>query len=519
MKKVKKSEHLGIFLNILIFVLFFILYRQAIAWILSSYAETASYEYGVVFAAFLIIIIFFIYKNRGKLTELFCFQIQPVLLGILIILLSLDLLNTVFLHYNIVSALLFFCSLYFLIGFYLRNEIWKRGFWIIALFCLTLPFAEHLQTFVGFPVRLLTAKIVSLLMHFLGQSNVTDATIIITENNATSIDLPCSGVNSIYIGTFFMLFVYFLKKVRPSLKLIGASILFYLVILFFNTWRVFSLIYIYDVLKLASFGNAIHVGLGMFGFAISCVFLWILTNRFLLEKNIGKKKISKNLAQDKKLAEKVVASGFSFKSLSIEKQKNSLFLIIFIFAIFSELNLYGLKNGSGEIPATKLQNSASINFNLPSYQLTEIPFSEKEKTFFQNREVEFSKKYTGLTESKIPFTLLLVKSKSWRTHHNPEICLQGLGYSIDESKILRLDDISMRQLKLNGGKASVFYWFSGKEQTLNDYSERVWEGILHPNDEWVLVEVGFDREIKIEGPEIVNLIKKIQSNVKFIMLR
>ena len=61
---------------------------------------------------------------------------------------------------NTLSASLFGLAFYGLLGLWLEPRRWRQGLPAALLLIGTLPFGEHLQTFVGYPVRLLTATLV-----------------------------------------------------------------------------------------------------------------------------------------------------------------------------------------------------------------------------------------------------------------------------------------------------------------------------------------------------------------------
>jgi hypothetical protein len=73
---------------------------------------------------------------------------------------TLYLLADRFLDVNTLSASLFGLASYGLLGLWMRPGRWREGFPATLLLVGTLPFGEHMQTFVGYPMRILTATIV-----------------------------------------------------------------------------------------------------------------------------------------------------------------------------------------------------------------------------------------------------------------------------------------------------------------------------------------------------------------------
>ncbi len=474
------------FLLILLFILFF---RQAIVYIWHTFTSREFYENGIGFILVSTIFIISVLKKEQLISPKNKTIPFISLTGVLI----LYIVNAVIFKLSIVPAILFFLGVYCLLGFYLERQFWKRSIYVFLILIFTLPLLERVQKFLGFPIRLATANIVRSILQITGIGNVSNSAVIVTENHATSIDLPCSGVKSIYTGGLFMLSTYFLQNVRLSVKLIAITVLFFISLLFFNTWRVFSLIYIYDVLDMKWAGDAIHLVLGILGFTASCISLWYLTNKYV-----------PSLTSRKTLNE--------VKPTWL-KGNVKLFSIIF-FSFFLLLQVAFIKD-TDIVNTYKQQTAYSITLN--SIILSDLAFSRAEESYFVNSDVEFSKKFTGQTKDGIQFSLLVVSSKSARTHHDPEICLQGLGHTISNSEIFQINDFRVRKLSLDDNKATAIYWFVGKDKNLLDYSERVWEEVKNPKKSWVLIAIGFSEPIDVSRPDVKDLILQVNSSAKLLL--
>jgi len=110
---------------------------------------------------------------------------------------ALYLLTERFLDVNTLSATLFGLASYGLLGLWMRPRRWREGLPAALLLIGTLPFGAHLQTFVGYPMRILTATIVGDGLVAAGASSIGVDTILVLENGVSHIDLPCSGVKSL----------------------------------------------------------------------------------------------------------------------------------------------------------------------------------------------------------------------------------------------------------------------------------------------------------------------------------
>jgi exosortase O len=106
---------------------------------------------------------------------------------------------------NTLSATLFGLATYGLLGLWMQPRRWRQGLPAALLLVGVLPFGEHMETFIGYPLRLATARMVSSGLGFLGVPNLGVDTILVFENGLSQVDNPCSGVKSLWTGGLFLL--------------------------------------------------------------------------------------------------------------------------------------------------------------------------------------------------------------------------------------------------------------------------------------------------------------------------
>jgi exosortase O len=433
--------------------------------------------------------------------------------GLLICMLLLSacmglILNNFLGGFQIILPILTYLAIYSWLGFWLTPVFWKRSIFIVVLLILTLPILERLQKFIGFPLRLLTAKIVSFLLQLAGAGTISNATVIMTENYATTVDLPCSGVKSIYFGGIILFVIGFLQELTVSIKLIILSILFFALLVFFNIWRVFGLVYVYGVLNLIEIGDTIHIFLGVFGFIVSCVCLWYGSEYIKNTKDRNEKKFAENTRLP-------MIRGIS----RWFNRSNTILVCVSLVLITSLLT----KTTSLSISSQAEFTHESATFVFPSAVLSQIPFSEKEETLFLHTDVTFAGKYSLHWQNK-DISLLLVTSNSARSHHDPELCLQGLGYRLIGQETITLGDDHIQQITIQTAKqhdsvqADVYYWYVNKDKTITDYSQRVWEQFRQPNQEWVLVELAVLDSQKLTQEELTKLFMELTAAVRVQLL-
>ena len=418
------------------------------------------------------------------------------------------LLNNFLGGFQILSPILAYFVVYFWLGFWLKPSFWKRSFFVFVLLILTLPILERLQKFIGFPLRLATAKIVSFLLQLVGVGNIPNSTVIMTENYATTIDLPCSGVKSLYFGGVILLVVYFLQQIRLSIKSIILIFLFFALLVFFNIWRVFGLVYVYGVMHLLQAGNSIHVFLGITGFVVSCLFLWF-----------GSEYLRKTHASTSKLSPKKIHFNGLAQLSKWFNQKNTLIICAVILIVTGTLSHTLIKTPDKKATAFE----QSITFSSPNTVSSVIPFSDKENTLFLNEDVTFASKYSLKWQQK-DFSLLLVKSTSARSHHDPELCLQGLGYRLLHQQTVPFADAHIKQIEIQTSDdplsptGLVYYWYVSKDKIITDYSERVWEQFHQPNQQWVLVELVISKSHQPTQEQLNELFNELTESVRAKLL-
>ena len=178
---------------------------------------------------------------------------------------------------NTLSASLFGLAFYGLLGLWLEPRRWRQGLPAALLLIGTLPFGEHLQTFVGYPVRLLTAALVRDGLGAFGVHTIGIDTILVFESGISQIDLPCSGVKSLWTGGMFLLAATWIEGRRINRRWLIVGLIFAFLLFAANLGRVAVLVTTGPVLGWNLLAEMLHVPLGVLGFAGACAGLvWML---------------------------------------------------------------------------------------------------------------------------------------------------------------------------------------------------------------------------------------------------
>jgi len=375
-----------------------------------------------------------------------------------------------FLDINTFSATLFGMASYGLLGLWMSPRVWRQGLPAALLLVGALPFGEHLQTFVGYPVRIFTAALVRDGLSIFGVHSVGVDTILVFENGITKVDLPCSGVKSLWTGGLFLLAATWIERRRINVRWFLVVAAFIFLLLAANLLRVAILVLVGQIAGWMLLAEMLHVPLGVLGFAGACAAAAIGL-RFTAQ------------------AHSAAASGAPAPDEARLARPGWLAPVM-----AGILLVFGLLYSP--LPQTVTAHALPV-WEFPT-DLQAVPWqlSPGEQEWLRDSEVESAERWRfswrGLSGS-----MLFVTSTTWRAHHRPERCFEVYGLEQDNPYThLVADDFPVRMLSL-GTRAqpnlySAAYWLQSASQTTDDYATRIWADIAPDRQPWVLVTILFD---------------------------
>ena len=399
----------------------------------------------------------------------------------------LFLLNERFLDVNTLSASLFGLATYGLLGFWLSPARWRQGFPAALLFIGVLPFGEHMQTFIGYPMRIFTAYLVQHGLLATGVESVGVDTILVFENGVSKVDLPCSGVKSLWTGLLFLLAATWMEK-RPLSPRLGFIALLMAGLLFIvNLMRVAILTVTGPVLGWTLLAEMLHVPLGVLGFGVVCLLVvWLLraSPRAVV------------LAQERTVLHSPSSPWFAP------------FLIIVITL---------MSVAYAPRPETGL-TQASVSWVFPETWQTEAMPLKPDELDWLTRDGAESAHRQRFQWGELRGTMILITSKTWRAHHRPERCFEVYGLSLDDSRTHLVNgQIPVRYVALGDGNhnslRSATYWFQSADQITDDYATRIWADLSPERERWVLVSVLFDEVVDPNDAEVAAFYGALQETV------
>lgn len=389
---------------------------------------------------------------------------------------------------NTLSATLFGIASYGLLGLWMTPRSWREGLPAALLLVGVLPFGEHMQTFIGYPMRILTAELVrDGLAKFQIASTGVD-TILVLENGVSQIDLPCSGVKSLWTGALFFLAVTWLERRALNLRWLLAAGAFALLLFLANVLRVAALVVTAHVWNVPIAAEMLHVPLGVMGFVGACA------------AAVGLLRIKNQTVSEIMI--------FDAKESFFHVPQFPLALAI---VIFSMALLYTPRAETG------LAHAAPA-WNLPNELHTqELPLKPDEIAWLTRDGAESATRlrfdWQGISGS-----MILVPSRTWRAHHRPERCFEVFGLQLQDSRAQMIaNDFPLRAVTLRDPKSdarlNAAYWFQSAAQTTDDYGTRIWADTAAPSERWALVSILFDQPINPNDARVTALYRALHHSV------
>ena len=404
---------------------------------------------------------------------------------------SLFLLVERTLDINTLSASLFGLASYGLLGLWMSPPHWRGGLPAALLIIGALPFGEHMQTFVGYPVRILTAGIVREGLAAMGVHTVGVDTILVFESGISKVDLPCSGVKSLWTGGLFWLAATWIERRPIHLRWFLAAVGFAVLLLAANLGRVAVLVLVGQVAGWRLLAEMLHVPLGVLGFIGACATAVVLLRRLPAvpgDKVPGLAASVNGLPRPLWLAP-VLGGVFLFMALLYTPRSQV------ALAQSSPTWRFPAEMGAELWPMTRGERE----------WLAEGGADSVERWRFQWRG------HTG--------SMLFVTSTTWRAQHQPERCFQVYGLTIEQSYThLVGPGFPIRLLSLSNGsenvRLSAAYWLQTADQATDDYATRIWADLGSQRQRWILVTIMFDEAVDPRLPEAEALYNALHSVVQ-----
>ncbi len=425
-----------------------------------------------------VIVIIAMQIRKGDLKPQFNLLPQYNSLALVLILLASGffLISERFLDINTLSASMFGLASYGMLGLWMEDQRWRRGMPAALLLISALPFGEHMQTFIGYPVRTATAAMVREGLALGGVHSVGIDTILVFENGISQVDLPCSGVKSLWTGGIFLLAITWLERRSLNLRWLLVGFLFSFLLLAANLARVAILVLVGQVSGQRLVAEMLHVPLGVIGFLAACAAaVWML--RWI--GSPSPQTWPQNVT---------ISKGSVGEPRHLTRPTWLSPVLIGILLVFTLLYTPRPQQVNAQVlPEWRFPDSLQVS----PWALTSSEMKMLTETGAESAQ-RWRFNWQGQTGS-----ILFVSSTTWRAHHRPERCFEVYGLSVNNSfAYLAGEDFPVRVLSLGQGKKSSLYsaayWLQSEDSLTDDYAARIWSDLSPQRERWILVTVLFD---------------------------
>jgi len=481
------ASHWRITANIALLFIWFWFYRPVYSYLRVIFTREEFRSNQVVLLAVIFLIILQVRKGDlrprfDELPQLYFPALVLVLIGS-----TLFLVNERFLDINTLSASMFALASYGLLGLWMRPQRWKEGLPAALLLIGALPFGEHMQTFIGYPVRILTAALVRDGLAVLGVHSIGIDTILVFENGFSQVDLPCSGVKSLWTGGLFLIAITWIDRRPLNIRWPLIALTFALLLLAGNLGRVAMLVVVGQVFEWTLLAEIMHVPLGVLGFIAACAAAVWMHQRVPVLKDMPNE----------------------MRNVSISTFRPA-WLVPVLSAVVLVMSL---------LYAPRPQPAAAQA--LPNWQLPESlyvdpwPLAPKEIDWLSQAGADSVARWRFRWNDQTG-SILLVSSTTWRAQHHPERCLTVYGLEVNDSQTyLAAQDFPLRLLTLGKDHQrdllSAVYWLQSADRVTDDYAVRIWSDLAPERQRWVQITVLFDdtgNPISDDSLELYNMLRQ-----------
>jgi exosortase O len=404
-----------------------------------------------------------------------------------------------YLDINTLSASLFGLATYGLVGLWMSPRRWLAGLPAALLLIGTLPFGEHLQTFVGYPMRIATARIVQEGLQAVGIQSVGVDTILVLESGLAQVDIPCSGIKSLWTGMLFLIAATWIERSAINLRWFLIAALMGVLLFIANVVRVGVLVLIGQVADLEMVAELIHVPLGVLAFGVVCGIVLLLIKR---QKPSGY------------YISPQIASPDTDSGEPSSAMKRPVWLAPLLALGFAGMAILYTPRPQ------PVMAQAAIDWKFPSQLEVQVdPLSPELFTWVTGDGAVFADRWdlTYQNESgAINSSLMFLTSRTWRGQHRPERCFEVQGITIESAQTVYFDDaFSVQMVLVSSGPhyATALYWLQTGNRATDDFATRIWSDLSADRQPWVLVTLLLDDVYPPNSPEVQSLAALIRSAV------
>lgn len=407
------------------------------------------------------------------------------------------------------TAILAVLAAYGLFGCFVSRAQFHGGLPSVLLGIGLLPFASLAEGYIGLGARLVTAEIVQQLLSTLHIGVVPAHTILLLERGIAHIDIPCSGLRGLWSGLVCYLLLTWLERRRVGGRFWLGLLLMQGLLFGANVLRVFVLVYVAQVLGASRLAEALHVPLGLLGFAVGVAFAFAFL-RYAVP--------ALPTASGAPQVPSAARARPSWRLAKLPRRVLPQVLAgVFVLMAMGDRMLPRPQAG-GTRPPPRLPGSLAA---------VAVPLSPGEREIFGRFGAQAGK-------WRLPGgSLIVVRSPgltAFRAHHPPEVCLLSAGLRVVRTEPVELSPgvlarhltlteraaVAAQPLGPSGPQRQGLYWFQSATSTTPDILTRIFRQIRH-REPWLMVTLLSEAErggSKLEASaELLRMAREIHATL------
>jgi exosortase O len=404
-----------------------------------------------------------------------------------------------FLDINTLSASLFGLATYGLFGLWMSPRRWLAGLPAALLLIGALPFGEHLQTFVGYPVRIATARIIQEGLQAMGVYSVGVDTILVFESGLAQVDIPCSGIKSLWTGMLFLIAATWIERSSINLRWFGIAAMMGMLLFAANVARVAVLVFVGPVAGWEMVAELIHVPLGVLAFGVVCgVVLLLIRTQKPSDFQIPPITVSSH-PESENTFEGMKRPGWLAPLLAVGIAGMALLYTPRPYPVMAQ---------------------AAIDWVFPSEMLVQVdPLSPELLAWVTRDGAEFADRWDFAWQDNaghIKGSLIFLTSNTWRGQHRPERCFEVQGIMVESSQTIFFgDEFTAQMVLVSGGpqQATALYWLQTGQRATHDFATRIWSDLSSERQPWVLVTLLLDDIYPPHSAEVRSVAESVRTAV------
>lgn len=366
---------------------------------------------------------------------------------------------TLTIHAVVASGIAMVLAAWGLAGLWLPQRRWLQAFPLVLAGVCALPIGPTLDLYVGFPLRMASTRVTHALLAAFIEGDVSMQTVLVIDagTRGVQVDLPCSGVRSLYCGAIAWAAATWFEHRRVGACWLLASGGFVIALVLTNLARVIALVLLHTHVGPRP-TELLHLPLGMAAFSAACAAGWWLLHRV------------------------PATTAAAATAIADSRRVPPLLLVVPLLAVATVS------------PRASAPTQVAVP-QLPAWA-EPLPLEEGERASTTAHGADALGKWrVSDPTTGVRGQLLLVRSRDWRAHHQPDACHHAAGRAVvDARTVLLAPEVPVRWLALRTpqGPATGVYWFQSSTHVTEDHDARAWASLSGDTQPWVMVSLTLD---------------------------